>query len=189
MAFADALFPDSKSAFAAMGDVEQTARDIDYRLGFMSEYVLKQARWTVELALLDAVESGEIQASLERLRALADQLPASIAQQRDTFFASLASERAATLGTIDAQRIDTLTALGRERQAVFDGIDEQREAILVQLRAEREATMADLGVVVERSLMHVVDHAIWRLLELGLAAALVALPARWLWMRRQRSAA
>lgn len=196
LAFADVLFADSRSAFATVGDMEQTARDIDYRLGFMSDSVLKQARWTAELALLDAIGSGEVreavaglEESIETLRRLADRLPAVIELERNALFGALAGEREATLTKIDAQRVDTLMTLARERQAVFDGIDEQREAILSLLRSEREAVLADVEGVVDRSLVSAVDHAIWRLLQIGLAAALVVLPARWLWPRGRRSSA
>jgi hypothetical protein len=196
VAYADVLFAQSKSTFAAVGDVEQTARDIDYRLGFLSEYMLKQARWTVELALLDAVDRmeieeamGALEESLEGLRVLANEVPAMMELQRDALFLALAMEREATLGAIDAQRVDTLMALSRERQAVFDGVDAQRNEIFALLSAEREAVVTDLEGVVERSLVKVVDHAFWRLLQIGIAAAVVALPFLWLRARGQRAAA
>jgi hypothetical protein len=174
--------------------VEQTARDIDYRLGFMSEFILKQARWTVELALIDAVDSAQIDQALAALgqvmadmRILVDEFPSMIDGQRDSLFAALSAEREATLGSIDAQRLDTLLALSRERQAVFDGIDAQRVEILLLLRAEREAVVTDLEGVVERSLVRVVDHAIWRIVQVGLAASVLGLSLYWLSSRAKRA--
>jgi hypothetical protein len=192
--YADVLFSDSKSTFAAVGDVEQTARDIDYRLGFMSEFILKQARWTVELALIDAVDNAQIDQALAAfgqvmadMRILVDEFPGMIDGQRDSLFAALSAEREATLGSIDAQRLDTLLALSRERQAVFDGIDAQRVEILLLLRAEREAVVTDLEGVVERSLVRVVDHAIWRIVQVGLAASVLGLSLYWLSSRAKRA--
>lgn len=192
--YADVLFSGSRSTFDAVGDVEQTARDIDYRLGFLSEYMFKQARWTVELALLDAANRVEVDEAMQLLRDalaqvqdLAGQVPELVDVQRESLFAALAAERAATLSTIDAQRLDTLLAISREREAVFAGIEEQREELVALLQLERQAILGDLEGVVERSLSNVVDHAVWRGVQLGLAGAVVVLllvlGVRWLGSR------
>jgi hypothetical protein len=194
IAFADRLFADSKSTFATVSDVEQTARDIDYRLGFMSESMLKQARWTVELALDDAVQRVDVddamillQQTLDRLDIIADELPRLVEQQRDALFAAVAAEREATFVSIDAQRVDTLRSLTAEREALFAGVANERAQIHAMIRGEREAAVADLEGVVERSLEKVVDHAFWRLLQIAIAAAVVAIPAAWVISRNGRA--
>jgi hypothetical protein len=177
-AYSEQLFGKSAGTLATVSNMEQTIRDIDYRLGFFNEYLLKQARWTVELSMIDAVDRLEVDAaigllreSVSRMTALAAELPHMLEQQRDGLWAALALEREATLGSIDAQRADTLSVLSQERIAILEAMDAQRQAIFTALESERDSTLAELESLVERSLMSVVDHAFWRLAQLlGVAA-------------------
>ena len=170
---AEGQLADAPNTFETVASIEQIAMDIDNRLGFFNESLLKQARWTAELAAEETVAREDVQAAMDtlldavrRLTNLAEAMPALIEAQRTALFVDVSDERRATFEAIDLQREAALAGIALEREAVFAGIGEEREALLAALLGEDGRTLSSAQELVENSLIDVVDHAFLRLSQL-----------------------
>jgi hypothetical protein len=163
----------------------------------------KQARWEAELLLLDVAEIDAIarplddfavaSGSMARMAAMAEHLPAVVGQERVALerliqyerhesLAALERMRSATLGDFQQERVTLLDAVGHERTIVLDALREERLAISEQLSTEVGTALASVDTITDdrtreigQEGRHLVDHFFWRLLQLCVAAGLVAI--------------
>jgi len=138
----EALGMSDSSVAATLGNVDRTIVNISYRLSYLNETLMAEARWSAELAAEDALRSprvdslfGTSTAALRSLGALADDMSALLDR-----------ERAALAGDIDRERVALMADFDRERAALLGDIARERVAILVEINRQRELTFRDLTV-------------------------------------------
>ncbi len=121
-------------ALAALGSVVETLDDLTARMAAYRESLLKEARWTAELAAGDAASSEAANRALadlervsraaDRLGVLAARIPSLVARERETALAALRQERIAVMADIDRQRVETLSRIeGVSRSAIDEAAD------------------------------------------------------------------
>ncbi len=160
-----------RSALAAVGDIELTARLLDLRIEQIQHSLLKQARWQAQLAVADAVQQpvvdtligdvSRLTTSVERITDVTESLP----------------------GLVTAERIELLRALTAERMALLAALAEERGLVLEALHEERVGTLADAEKSAERLIDHafeqrltmIIDHVLWRLFLGGVLLLALAL--------------
>jgi hypothetical protein len=168
-------------ALAAVGTIVETLDDLVIRIAAYRETLLKEARWTGELAALQALGSepaaravddvGRMATAAERMGVLMDRMPALIARERkaavaavsaerEAVMAGLREEREAVMADIDRQRVETLSALRRDTGAAVDRVDQLSRSAIDQGAARAEA---------------IVDHVILRIAQLLLALGALVL--------------
>ena len=127
-----------RSALAAVGDIELTARILDRRIEQIQRSLLKQARWQAELMMADAAKQpvvdtlvrdvGRITSSVERITGVTEELPdlvdAGAASPRSQ---AVTQERIAVLEAITAEREAVLSATVGRARAVVDALHEERD--------------------------------------------------------------
>jgi hypothetical protein len=151
-ALAKANARESLGALAAVGAVVETLDDLTARIATYRETLSKEARWTGELAAIQAASSDvalraaddadRIAAAMERIGRLAEETPRLAAR-----------ERAATLEDIDAMRSETLARFQAEGDKALRQIDRTSNAAI-----DRAADRAE----------QIVDHAFLRAAQLTL---------------------
>ena len=165
----EALGFSDQSLGATVGNVDRTLVNISYRLGYLNETMILEARWNAELSAEEAMRSPRVDSlfgtSTSTLRAvgtLSDTLPALI----DT-------QRAALMRDIDLQRVALMRDIDRQRVLAFQDLAVQREALQAALTEERTATMVYADSMVLRSIERS-SATLHRLaLEMTLAALLI----------------
>ena len=158
-------------ALEAVGSVVETLDDLTARIAAYRESLLKEARWTAELAATHAVTSdlaaqttrdvGRLSGAAERLGALAAALPSLVARERTAALDAVRAERVAVLAEIDAQRAETLALLQSERDVTLDRIDAMGRAAI-------DAAGARAEQLVDRVFLRIAELAVALLLAAGL---------------------
>ena len=133
-----------RSALAAVGDIEVTARLLDLRIEQIQRSLLKQARWQAQLMLAEAAEQPAVDTLLGDMRRLTSSV------ERVT----VVTEGLPDLVT--GERIELLKAITAERQALLAALAEERALVLEALHAERVGTLSDA----ETSAEHLIDYAL-----------------------------
>jgi hypothetical protein len=190
--FDELLGPSSDRLAATVGDIDRTLASINDRLGYVNESTLKQVRWNTELMVADAFEGPTIRptllatnSALERIGALAENMPGL-----------LDHTTAAALITLREERIAALQAMSAERVAVMHGVIEERLAVIAAIRDERLAILAEADKIAARSVERS-ERAAVRLMwfgaamvaGLGTVAWILMLSTRRLWRVPGRTAA
>jgi hypothetical protein len=114
----------------------------------------------------------------------ASNLPAIVSSERKAVLDDVHQQLTGTLTFVRGERIASLEHITRERIAVLDHITQERIAALLQVSAERAAVMKELREIIaseraavsreiEQAGVRLVDHAVWRIGQL-LVAAFVA---------------
>jgi hypothetical protein len=159
-------------ALAAVGTIVESLDDLTVRIAAYRETILKEARWTGELATAQvgasdlaaraAEDAGRIALAADRMGALAARIPALLERERAAALSAVRGERETVLADIDRQRADTLRALQSEMDAAFGRIDGLSRGAIDEaaVRAER-----------------IVDRAFLRAAELVLGLAALAVVA------------
>jgi hypothetical protein len=150
--------PGDSGVFAAIGGLEETMADVMTRMDLYTMYLPRLARWEAELAADDltrGVDAKTLNAEFERITRAADR----IATVTETVSDLAARERKAVMDAIRA-----------ERRAVMDEVRKERIAVLQEAEAMSKRLMVDAGERLEQ----VVDHAFYRLMQLLLACAALA---------------
>lgn len=180
-----------RSALAAVGDIELTARLLDKRIEQIQRSLLKQARWQAELLLADAAKQpvvdsmardlNRITSSIERITGVTEELPDLVTRERIAALQAVTGERIAALEAITGERIALLEALASERATVIDALHAERVATLKDAEA---ATQRLIDYALDRRLFLFIDHVLWRvfaglvlLILLALGAALIVVSA------------
>ncbi len=181
---------------AAMAATYWGMRELDDRLEAINSALGKELRWNIELlardmAALPVVDSTlqSLTASLERFAVLADTLPSLVGSERAAVLEALHAELAALTDAIDAMRRETLDAVSSERMAVLEAITQERLAVLEAVSAERMATLATVDSLLTRAMdrsEQVVDHLIWRMVQVGLVAGVLVFAAVLITLRLRR---
>lgn len=187
--WADAFATKGAGALATLGRADESLSEIAERLQFINESLLKQVRWTVELAASDALRPEDLAAMrslVASATALTREMPALLRAERAALVAAMQAELATGLADVDRQRAATIAALRAEVATSLRDVDRQRLATLDVLRAERIEALAALDGTVQQALLRsteVIDHVFWRLAQLTVAlllgAALLSVPGRW----------
>jgi len=160
-----------RSALAAVGDIEVTARLLDLRIEQIQRSLLKQARWQAQLMLAEAAEQPAVDTLLGDMRRLTSSV------ERVT----VVTEGLPDLVT--GERIELLKAITAERQALLAALAEERALVLEALHAERVGTLSDaetsaehlIDYALEHRLTIVIDHILWRLFLGGALLLVLAL--------------
>lgn len=168
----------------AVGQMDETLRDIADRLTIYTEQLPKQARWHAELVIAEAYRQFG-----EKLTRDIDSIETS-AEGLDTFFNEktpelISSEREAVVREfrrelnelLAEERVIVLEALKTEREVILGELDRQLKATLAALRQERIETTAELDDLAARTLEQsalearvMTDHFFRRVLQLLLVA-------------------
>jgi hypothetical protein len=148
-------------ALAAVGTIVESLDDLTIQVAAYRETLLKEARWTGELAALQAADSDmarravkdvdRFAAAADRMGLFLERLPALIDREREASFAALRDERKAAMADIDRQRVETLEAVQRGADAAVGRVDEVARASIDQGAARAES---------------IVDHVFLRLVQL-----------------------
>ena len=180
-----------RSALAAVGDIDVTARILDLRIEQIQRSLLKQARWQAELMVAYAAKQpvvdtlvrdvDRITSSVERITGVTEELPDLVTRERIAALEAVTQERLAVLAGITGEREAVLSALSAERAIVIDALHEERIATLkdAELAAQR---LVDFTL--ERRLVLFVNKVLWRvfvglvvLILLAVGGALVVVSA------------
>jgi len=195
--FAEYLASKPRGIAAMAGRLEETAADLTLRIDLYAEYLAKQIRWQGELLIEESLTAGVPEraiTSVEPVQIGIAELPIDIATEREAIIRALQSERGLILDWIRAERLETLDFVslerqaiaeiaGHEREAVLDALRGEREAILADVTAERAAVMDDLARIaadtVEASRVRVIDHLIWRVVQILAVVLPLGFVATW----------
>lgn len=157
----------------------------------------------IHAALHGLQRLGDIAEAANRATTFADQLPALVqaqreaieelfARERSAIFAQLADERVAVfegidrqrdllIEALDEQRIDTHKRLSDERAMMTAAFTSELTRAMEAITAERIATVQRVNEIAvaalaqsEQELERVVDHLIWRVIQVAIAAIVVA---------------
>jgi hypothetical protein len=159
-------------ALAAVGTMVETLDDLTDRIAAYRETLLKEARWTAELAVVQAGSSdlattaledaGRLTRAADRMSELAARMPQLIDRERDAALAAVREERKAVMAEIDRQRVDTLASVRAGSDDAFARMDKLSRDAIDQGGARAEA---------------LVDRAFLRVAQLLVALAVVAVIA------------
>ncbi len=129
--------------YEVVGQLQENLNELQKLSIVYAEHVPKQARWEVELLLLDSGQIETIARPLAQFSAMADSvaqvtpivtsMPQLVQQERHQVQQFVAQERLATMDQIDRMRQATMGDIQRERIAVLDSIREERVAVGQQL--------------------------------------------------------
>jgi len=175
-------------ALAAVGSIVETLDDVMVQIAAYRETLLKEARWTGELAAAQLGASDvatRLAADAERFATAADR--ASALMVRIPLIVE--QERKASMADIDAQRVATLAALEAQTDAVMTRLQAQTDVVMNRIDATSRTAIDQVAEVADR----VIDRAALRAAQVVLAfAAIVAVGAvlvAWILaarLRRQR---
>jgi hypothetical protein len=128
--------------------------DLSQQMAAYADYLPKQARWQTELLLegLTATEKVDqaltefmrVSKDIDRLTALAETAPDTIARERAIILKSLARNLDRALAALDKQRLATLATLEKERLAVMADVKTERSAMSADITAERIALLKEI---------------------------------------------
>jgi hypothetical protein len=183
---------------ATMAATYWSMREIDDRLSALDATLGKELRWNInllaydlaELPVVDTALTGILR-SLERITALTDTLPTLVSAERAAVLDALHAELAALTGAIDDMRRETLDAVSAERMAVLQAVTQERLALLEAVSRERMATLTTVDSLLSRTMdrsERLVDHIIWRMVQVGMVAFALVFAALLLALRLRRPA-
>jgi len=166
-----ALGVSEKSVAAAIGNIERTLQNVNYRLSYLNETMVSLARWNAELAGDDALASPRIDsllgtgtATLRSVGALADTMPGWLDLQR-----------MALMRDIDRQRLLAFEDIAAQRVALQEALDQERATLMTQVRDERVAAFLSIDSVTVRTLERSAVMLRRLVLEITVAAVLVTI--------------
>ena len=146
----EALGFSDQSLAATVGNVDRTLVNISYRLGYLNETLVAEARWNGELAAEDAMRSPR----LDSLFTTSGSALRSVGLFVDSAPDLIDSQRIALMRDIDLQRIALMRDVDRQRILAFQDLAVQREALQTALGAERAAAFVSADSLIQRSIDH-----------------------------------
>jgi len=126
-----------------LGSMGARVHDISLLMTVMTSELPRMIRWQTELLIGD--ELASLDASVERMAHVAEQMPAIVERERQELTEVIREERVAILASVDQQRIATIDALRDERVAMTDFLRAERVAILEGVNQQRLETIVALG--------------------------------------------
>jgi hypothetical protein len=177
------------SGLQAVGQIDETARDLSERLTLYAEQLPNEARWQGELLLLEAQHEllsesfadvdavtndiSRIEADIDRVTEFVMATPELVASERSLLLGALENERRAVLDSVDRQRIDTLVLLQSERETILASIEELRRATFADLGSEADRSLGRIDAMrtdtlerIEGAAEAAIDRLFWRALQL-----------------------
>lgn len=170
----------------AVAEITTTVDDLNRRLEIYSDQLFRQGRWEAQLFKSElmaelpvaqalplaerAVKSAEqavatverLAPAIERAIGVAENAPKLIASEREAAIKAVQDELTRTIKFVQEERVAALDRLTSERLAAIKDLQ-------VTVIAERKALTQDL----EQISLKVVDHAFWRVAQLGAVALVV----------------
>ena len=188
---------DRQSAFAAVGQIQDTVEDLSVRLNSFAALLPKQARWQAELLSEETLSSDEATRALADLSAMAefaarsqailDDIPGTVRMASGGTSEMLDSQREAILEAIERQRLETLDFATEQRDILIASLRQERLETVDVLRAEGVEVLAGVEAISQRTvanaigeLRSLVDYVLVRF-AVALALALV-IGAAALWL-------
>ena len=182
----------SSGAFATLGTIEDRISDMSYQLKIMNNQLPKQISWQGSL-LIDELfglenlrnllqNADTLMSSAGELMVLAANIEPLIERERNIILAAVEEERIAALVDVDRQRRATLEAVSLERIALLEGLHDEIGRLLAAVETEREATLAEAETIA----VTIVDHAIWRVVQVLAGLVIVAALGGFILLRELR---
>jgi len=144
---------------ATVGNVDRTLVNISYRLSYLNETMILEARWNAELSAGEAMRSprvdsllGTSTATLRSVGTLSDTLPALIDTQREAMMHDIDLERIAMMRDIDRQRVLAFRDLAVQREALQAALSAERATLMAQVGQERVAAFLSADSLAQRSI-------------------------------------
>ena len=166
------------SFMAAVGNVDRTLVNISYRLSYLNETMILEARWNAELSAGEAMRTPRVDslfgagtATIRSMGTLSDSLPALIDTQREALMLGVDRERVAMMRDIDHQRVLMFQDLAVQRVALEAALTSERAVLMEQLKQERIAVLLSADTLAQRS----IDRSGTMLRQLVLEIMVVAL--------------
>ena len=154
-----ALGLSDNSFMATVGNVDRTLVNISYRLSYLNETMILEARWNAELSAGEAMRSprvdsllGTSTATLRSVGTLSDTLPALIDTQREAMMHDIDLERIAMMRDIDRQRVLAFRDLAVQREALQAALSAERATLMAQVGQERVAAFLSADSLAQRSI-------------------------------------
>jgi hypothetical protein len=177
-------------AFKPVVKITESVSVLKDLLIMYAENLPNQARWQVELLLIDlklTAASAELKEGLSnvadltsRLSDISQDLPEKLEAQKAALMEDLHREWALALKDVDSMRIDTLEHITGERTAITETLDEELNLLLGQITAEREAAIRDIEAVslriseeMAQKGTEAAEHLLMRAFWLGVALAVI----------------
>ncbi len=177
------LSEDRPEGFGQLGTLTEFATDAQQMSLMLATYIPKEVRWQSELligSLADTTRLSPVLAAvdsmavLQAITRLLEQTPGLIADERAALFREISRERLAILENLEGQRIATL-------EAAVDLINSEREGTMLEIAA---MIASERGAITEAidgtraALMTetrgVIDHIVWRVIQVGFVFLLIA---------------
>ena len=177
-------------AFKPIVQITESVSVLRDLLIMYAENLPNQARWQVELLLIDLkleAASAELRESLanvtdftSQLSDISQGLPDKLEAEKTALMEDLHREWALAIKDVDSMRIDTLEHITGERTAVTETLDAKLDMLLEQLSAEREAAIRDIEAVslriseeITQKGTEAAEHLLMKAFWLGTAFALI----------------
>jgi hypothetical protein len=190
--FADIIAESDLTALAAVGKLTVGMDDLAAWVAVYSEYLPNQARWQVELLLMESSARGGIDVQVEELAMLSESLervipiveksPEFVSRERGAVLKALREERVATLESINEQRIATLESIDLQRFSTLEWFTQERIATIAALRQERIDATKDIEAtssrIIDTGFMNtegMIDHFFLRTAQLLVGLLIIAL--------------
>jgi len=155
---------------AAVASMEVTIQDMTDRLNAYSVLLPRQARWEVELVLMEYLTTGEMQSFLDNM----DQITLAaddVADFTDSIDRLIAKERDVALEAVRSERVAVMDELSTHLAATLQFLHKERLETMAQLDSLSAHTLAGASP----EMRDLVDHFFWRAAQL--LAGLVAVCA------------
>jgi hypothetical protein len=154
-----ALGLSDNSFMATVGNVDRTLVNISYRLSYLNETMILEARWNAELSAEEAMRTPRVDsllgagaATLRSVGTLSDTLPALVDAQREALMRDIDLERIAMMRDVDRQRVLAFQDLAVQREALEAALSAERATLMTQVGQERTAAFLSADSLAQRSI-------------------------------------
>jgi hypothetical protein len=205
-------YQDDLGALSSLKALQEGLGDITARLDSYNSYLPKQTRWQAELIANDLSRDPALETAASNFAILAraaqqsasnlDRMPQmagkarrlaiqDVDRQRLAAQSFLVGERERLADEVTQQRIDAISDLRGERLAATADLRAERQIVLDAIHAEEVGAMSDLREVSRQTLndfdqrsRRLVDHFLWRALELVLLTVFLSFIGAWVLLQR-----
>lgn len=130
---------DIEGGLKAVGNMEETLRDLNDRLAILSVQLPTEARWQAEFLireLFDDQVAGPVSSmgrTLDRLARFLDEFEDAIHTQTSRLLAGFSSEREAAFAALEAERNRVFDSFDDQRASLFDSVDEEIDETITRV--------------------------------------------------------
>ncbi len=131
----------TQGGLKAVGSMEETLRDLNYRIAILSVQVPVEARWQAEYLVNALFEerlgepTDKVVETMDDISAFLDDFEPVLGNQVTRLLDAITSEREAAFAAIDQKTAQVLGALEGERVAVLDSVDEEVDKAVGRVEA------------------------------------------------------